>query len=743
MRIFIIFLLFIHNLFAIDFSLKGEELYKELKNYDKKYKISQKKEWREISGWYLWLFGYSANNQDLRGYASPKGLDNPSEDFIDFAMEYIHPKVTTIQNSIKCRTSRKYAFMKKTFKDFRSPLEQENIICDKVDEGFLNDLIFTSPINGKPIDFGKINEDTVEGFELLYATPGTGDASEIAGHLLLRVKLNNNPLAKKLHIQNPHDIVVSFLANTRDKDEVYKEPKAQKECKSNFFNIVDNNSDFNAIRSIYQSIKGLAGGFLTMMDRQTLAQSVKHYTVEEDRNLLRFELILTKEQKKSLIDHLFNTKKNYNARYYFFTQNCASVLVKIIGEGIKVKEISKFEPITSPPNTLVALFTKLGLAKPVYPSFYSYRKKAFMAQDTIKEYYEKLQKKHTNYNWPNISLLLNKDIEDRVLFIKKLNSFYEKYQKFEDELYKLSTLIQNAEMAFEHKNLVCENYTSKLTTQTRIFQDKLFKYIKNPSIKVDSTINKKYKAFEKFEYNNGESHTNLLSFGIGYGENNNKKILHLEGSVVKQEMGSLSNIAMQRGNSVRLGTIDITLLEDDKVANWEFTALNIKKLKERLDTIPSYFSYSGEFGLGLNVLDYRGNHSLNYKEGSIIGGELLFNMISSKSQEDYIFISLGSQVAYQKYKEISNIGLTFPIYLQNMFSFGEKRKLQWQTKLSYSKAIKEKMDSRKNFVSELRYKLPFSTDAQYLAKLKYEKQFKSKNLLGDKTFWLGLEVNNW
>jgi hypothetical protein len=743
MRVFIIFLLFIHNLFAIDFSLKGKELYTELKNYDEKYKISQKKEWREISGWDLWILGYSANNQDPRGYATPKGLDNPSEDFIDFAMEYIHPKVTTIQNSIKCRTSRKYAFLKKTFKDFKSPLEQEDIICDKVDKGFLNDLIFTSPINGKPIEFGDINEDTIEGFELLYATPGTGDASEIAGHLLLRVKLNNNPLAKKLNMQNPHDIVVSFLANTRDKDEIYEEPKVQKECKSNFFNIVDNNSDFNAIRSIYQSLKGLAGGFLTLMDRQTLAQSVKHYTIEEDRNLLRFELILTKEQKKSLIDHLFYTKKNYNARYYFFTQNCASVLVKIIGQGIKVKEISEFDPITSPPNTLVALFTKLGLAKPVYPSFYSYRKKAFMAQDTIKEYYKELQTKYKHYKFPDLNLLLNKDVDDRVLFIKELEKFYEKHQRFENELYKLSTLIQNAEMAYEHKNLVCENYTSKLTTQTRIFQDKLLNLINDPSIKVESTINKKYKAFEELEYNNGQSHTNLLSFGVGYGKNNSKKILHLEASIVKQEMGSLSNIAMQRGNSVKLGSFDINLLEDAKVANWEFTALNIKKLKERLDTIPSYFSYSGEFGLGLNVLDYKGNHSLNYMEGSIIGGELLFNMISSKSQEDYLFISLGSQMAYQKYNDISNTGLSFPIYLQNMFSFGEKRELQWQTKLSYAKAIKEKMDSRKNFMSELRYKLPFNTDAQYLAKVKYEKQFKSKNLLGDETFYISLEVNNW
>ena len=82
------------------------------------------------------------------------------------------------------------------------------------DPGFLDDLVFFDVRNGKPVAMGAVTPETVSGFELLYATPGTGDISEIAGHLLLRVKLRNNPRAEAQGIENPHDLVISFLADT-------------------------------------------------------------------------------------------------------------------------------------------------------------------------------------------------------------------------------------------------------------------------------------------------------------------------------------------------------------------------------------------------------------------------------------------------------------------------------------------------------------------------------------------------
>ena len=351
-------------------------------------------EWREISGWRRGVLGltYHAQNQDPRGYAAKAGLISPSEDFVTLAEHYLLPPTSTMEASIRCRTPQKYAYIKKQFADFQSPLERPEIACRKVDDGLLDDVVFYDPISHQPIEMGPINMETVKGFELLYATPGTGDASEIAGHLLLRIKLANNPQAELAGIENPHDLVISFLANTADTTANIPSntaPEEKLQCKTNWLNIVDDGrNDFSAMHSIFQSLKGLSGGFLTMMNRQTLAEAIKSYTIEEERDLLRYELLLTKQQQYHLLQRLHLAKKNYNARYYFFNQNCASVLVTVIGQGINHQEIANFSPLVSPPNGLVGLFIRNGLARPVTPSIYSYRKRGFLAQEMIQSLYE-------------------------------------------------------------------------------------------------------------------------------------------------------------------------------------------------------------------------------------------------------------------------------------------------------------------------------------------------------------------
>jgi len=312
----VFFLVIFIPLYAFNFTLKNQELYKTLKQYDQEFKISQTKEWRNLTGWEENIFSFYSNNQDNRIFASKKKIYSPQEDFIDFAMSYIDPQTSSIEESIKCRTPKKYAFMKQLFSPFVSKLEQKNIICTPIDSGFLNDLEFIDPLSGGVIDFGPINAQSVTGFELLYAMPGTSDISEIAGHLLLRIKINNNPLAQELGIENPKDLVISFLANTKKKK--HKPLKIRKKCTKSWFELLDtNNEDFDFFDSIAQPLKGLSGYFLTTMDIQTLGQTIKHYTIEENRTLLRFKLNLSHQQKKDLLEHLYNVKKTIKHNIIF------------------------------------------------------------------------------------------------------------------------------------------------------------------------------------------------------------------------------------------------------------------------------------------------------------------------------------------------------------------------------------------------------------------------------------------
>ena len=68
----VFFLVTLFPLYAFNFTLKNQELYKTLKQYDQEYKISQTKEWRNLTGWEENIFSFYSNNQDNRIFASKK-----------------------------------------------------------------------------------------------------------------------------------------------------------------------------------------------------------------------------------------------------------------------------------------------------------------------------------------------------------------------------------------------------------------------------------------------------------------------------------------------------------------------------------------------------------------------------------------------------------------------------------------------------------------------------------------------
>lgn len=738
--------------------IKKDLTYKLLELYDKETEISRTKKWKDLSDWSSFLWSETANNQDPRAYANLDGLKNAKEDFLSFGVHYFLSPETMVEASIKCRTPKKYTFFKNHFKDFVPSLEQKDIVCLSMAEGFLSDLEFIDPLNGQKIDMGPVSMDSVKGFEFLYATPGTADASEIAGHLLLRIKLDNNPRATRLGLTNPNDLVISFLANTKQEEEAYKKPFVQEDCTKNWFNLVDSgHSDFDAFKSMFQSLKGLSGGFITMMDRQRLGETIKHYTIEEDRNLLRYELHLNEEQKKELLETLYLAKKNYNARYYFFPQNCASVLVKVVSKGIDDEEIISFNPIVSPPNTLVSLFTRKGLASPVYPSFYSYRKKAYIAQDKISSFYQELESQNPELAWPEISSLFKSDVSNRMFFMNALSDVCKNNIDLNQQCYELSNLIQEAEMAYGHKDMVCEKYTSPLSAEVRKLQELLLTRVTNiKPFDTKSIIQKEYVPYEQSAYDEGISRTQLLTYGAGVGHYRSKNevstVLRLSGSIEKQDMGSISNLAMQRGNSVRIGSLDIALGKDlhsqVKLKTWEVSLLKIQKFQDRLETIPSYFSSAGSLGLGLSVLDFRGTQERDMVSGTIAGGKVLMNLFSSENNNNFVYLSLGLDISHQEDSYYRQTGIQVPSSIHSLMSFGSKRQLQWKNGLEYRSSINDKLKDEIRLDTELRYQLGEYAKSLFLLKigLSYDKLIFKENLSSSFSYTqghIGLEINPW
>ena len=635
---------------------------------------------------------------------------------------------------------------------------------------FLDDLEFYDPKSGRKIKTGSVNSTTVTGFEILYATPGTGDASEIAGHLVLRVKLDNN---YSKNTENPNDLVISFLADTEE-NKVTKPDKTipiQKDCKKNWFNLVNENPyQEDPFDSIIQSLKGLSGGFSAVMDRNTLDYTIKNYTIEQDRNLLRYRLNLNEEQKNFLIEKLCLAKENYKPKYFFFSQNCASVLIKVIARGLKDKEIEEFNPYISPPNTLIALLIKKGLATQVFPSFYSYRRKGYIAQEIINKEYDKLKSLFPSELWPDKKYFFSKIEDERFINIKELQELNEKKPETSEKIYRLASLVQEAEMVFSYKDLVCENYTNIVTAESRKLQRSILQKSDNNISKyktdINSMINNAWMDNEKSETSKGYFHTGHypLSTGTCYyksGTDDSGSALILKAALHHQEMGDLSDIAMQRGGYVDFGKASVLFSkkrdsEQLSVRNWHFTALTLRKFKERLKRVPSFFEPSGSPGLGLTLIDLKGDTFEKKITGSLLGGEILASVFSSQNNNDFVFLSAGVDLVYNKRStnnttsqtSFEGIGLSFPLRIETLMTFESLRQLKFRNHLEHSFSTSSDISDELNFSSSLEYFLGKINNKAILLKFNYEhnKEFKNQHTNKNNTTNTGsllFEINCW
>ena len=582
---------------------------------------------------------------------------------------------------------------------------------------------------------GKITEETVTGFELLYATPGTGDISEVAGHLMLRIKLNNNHHAESnqkenLNDENPNDIVISFLADTREfQPSSNAKSDPTKQCKKNWFNLVGGNQDdLNPMHSITQSLKGLSGGLDTRMEVQSLAYTLKVYTIEEDRNLLRYKLKLSPQQRIRLLKHLAYLKHHHAADYYFFSQNCASILVSVLGKGIGNEEIERFHPIVSAPNSLVALLVRKGLAEPITPGFYSYRKKGYLAKHIFKEKLSELKKDHPDIKWPASSALESTRTSTRRKVIKNIAQVYQDDPTLFQQTYELATWAQEAELAYSHKDLVCELYTSPASADARIFQQQLVRNLGNDnpikSIKKDRELNSLGAYLEHQDYISGIPHTKVLSYSLGLIEQQNgtrtsenteqdKAVsLLFNGALFRQEMGSPSSLAMQRTSRVTLGQIAFTL--DDKENNLSLQNLSVLKLskfRDQLGRTQGFWHGSSAVGFGLSLLNIDYNEKQNMVDSRIAGAELLFGLLSSEFNNHYLYAAGGINWDWQKLpaagknSDDTNTGVRPITGLYGLITLQKKRRLQLRSQLEFSPSLGQELSSTLSANTKINYRL--------------------------------------
>jgi hypothetical protein len=81
---------------------------------------------------------------------------------------------------------------------------------------------------------------------------------------------------------------------------------------------------------ILYALKGLFGAFKGVINVKPFYQTMKEYSKIESRDMWEYELNLDKDEIDSVINHLWELYANTNFDYYFFDENCTSVLARIL-----------------------------------------------------------------------------------------------------------------------------------------------------------------------------------------------------------------------------------------------------------------------------------------------------------------------------------------------------------------------------------------------------------------------------
>ena len=641
-------------------------------------------------------------------------------------------------------------------------VEDPAIRCAGIGSGLLDDLVLYDVNGMAPIAMGPVQPGTVEGFEVLYATPGSGDISEVAGHLLLRVKLNNNPRARQLGVENPNDLVISFLADTERAATSEKRTRplvVQADCgKKNWFNLVEGGAtDERPLESIWQSIKGLCGGFFVVMERQSLGEAVKSYTVEQDRDLLRYQLNLTETMKADLLERLCLVRKNYQPRYYFFSKNCGTVLIRVIGKGIGDEEIAGFDPMVSPPHTLIGLLVRKGLATRVVPSFYGASKRGYIAQQLFTERYRELVERFPDASWPRKEELFHSREQVRTGAFHMLNLVGQRDSGMNRDLYQLASIYQEAEMVHRDKGMICEDYTTEPTAEARRLQKKILTEstdIEPLRLGMDEFITSSFAPVEVLDFSGGSKHTGhyVMQGGAGYLDARDQTqdgfVLTWRGALLEQEMGSPSSLAMQRGSSLELGGYSI-VFDGDDVEQWRVTALRLRKFRDTLNRIPSCLASARGWGLGLRVLDLDYDGSLSKTKGTLIGGEVIGNIISSRQHRNFLFFAIGSDVNYYHYTSgHENFDVTIPFSMEGLVSLDAHMRWQWRSTATYGFPALQENGDEFRAGTELRCRLGELMDSEWALgmALTFRHDEEGEFIDDSSESWLwqvNLQINRW
>ena len=291
---------------------------------DRERSISESWQWRKISRWTGWdILGNSAQNKNPQGFALPEGRKNPAADLVATAeMFFLPPVHEDTMQYLKCRLPSKYRFFRELFRSKPDP--QGCIRCKETYRDW-------------------IDPEEVDQIELLIASPSYVSVASIAGHMLLLIRRRGDITGLST--------VVGFVADSISPEGVED-------------------------HGFTYAFKGIFGLYDSLVQEETLTSVVARYTQRENRDLYRLKINFTRPQLRRFIERLWEIKRTFTYRYYFFNLNCTTMMLNLINDVLpKGEQIKDRDFMDLPLNIGSKVFCK-GAVEFVYPEYWSLSRQA-------------------------------------------------------------------------------------------------------------------------------------------------------------------------------------------------------------------------------------------------------------------------------------------------------------------------------------------------------------------------------
>lgn len=414
-------------------------------------------------------------------------------------------------------------------------------------------------------------------------------------------------------------------------------------------------ADSNKENGFLFAIKGLIGGYFGKYSLLPYYEKLKEYRDSEQRDVWEYDLNLTENEVRKMVNHIWEINGTYSY-YYFFTENCSYNmlwLIELARPNINLREHFSYQ--VTPMETIHAISEEKLIKNKTYRA----------SKRTILLEYEKLINKK-NLHYPN--KLVNKNISVDELLKKKNVSIQQKR-------YILEASAELVEYAFTTNEINKEEYLLRFHKIT----------------KARATLKKGKKLNIKIPVNPLEGHKSIRTT-IGLGKHNGNTNSYLG---IRPTYHSLDDIShgFLKGTQIEYFDILLSHNKNNSETNIEkATLLSISSFAKRSEFFNN-ISWRTKFGWDRNYLEDKSMFLSTIGAGFTWGNDLgyVYTMIDpvfyyKKAFESAIGASIG--FAFDKYKSHNtNIEFTKRLYdnskEQNLFELNQQFRISKNMQLKF------------------------------------------------------------